>query len=72
MRLADENGLTSIAFPAISTGVFGYPLQLATDVAVEAVKDYLYQNRDTTTIDHVIFSCFDDHIVEAYNRAGVK
>ncbi len=53
LSLADQNGVTSIAFPAISTGVFGYPLQLATNVAVNAVKEYLYTNKDTTTIDHV-------------------
>ena len=38
IRLADKHGLKSIAFPAISTGIYGYPLDAATKVAVESVR----------------------------------
>ncbi len=39
LRIADENGLASIAFPALSTGVFGYPLEEAAEVALRTVAD---------------------------------
>lgn len=57
LRLAEENGCTSIAFPNISTGVYGYPKPEAAAIAVEAVKDYL--TRSSSTIQRVIFVCFD-------------
>jgi O-acetyl-ADP-ribose deacetylase len=41
LALADERGLASIAFPAISTGAYGYPLEEAATVAVAAIRDYL-------------------------------
>lgn len=51
MRLADENDLTSIAFPYISTGVYQYPLEEAEPVAVSALSDYLEDNPQTTLND---------------------
>ena len=53
MVLASENGIASIAFPAISTGVYGYPGGLAAEIAVAAVAEYLQSNG----VD-VIFYCF--------------
>lgn len=53
MALASENGIASIAFPAISTGVYGYPGGLAAEIAVAAVAEYLQSN----DMD-VIFCCF--------------
>ncbi len=54
-------GARSIAFPAISTGIYGYPLAEATAVAVEAVRDWTGDG-----IDLVRFVCFDDRTLEAY------
>lgn len=48
MRLADENKLTSIAFPYISTGIYQYPLQEAKPVAVSALSDFLEDNPKTS------------------------
>jgi len=54
-------GARSIAFPAISTGIYGYPLEAATAVAVEAVRTWKGEG-----IDVVRFVCFDERTLEAY------
>ena len=61
LNLAIENGLKSIAFPNISTGVYGFPKDLASSIAIETTRDFL--NIHYSTIK-VIFVCFDD---ENYN-----
>ena len=66
LDLAKENNLHSIAFPAISTGVYGYPLADATEVAVGAVKDWMNRNNDYA-ID-ITFCCFDKRTSDIYNR----
>ena len=68
LELADEHGCTSIAFPAISTGIFGYPLVQATQVAVNTLRQHLAGN---TGIKRVVFACFSDDVLEAYRHAGV-
>lgn len=59
---ADEVGATSVAFPAISTGVFGYPSDSAAEVAVTAVRG------TTTAVELVRFVCFDDETRALYRR----
>ena len=68
LELADEQGCTSIAFPAISTGIFGYPLVQATQVAVNTVRQYL---AGSSGIKQVVFACFSNDVLEAYRHAGV-
>jgi len=68
LRLADGHGLESIAFPAISTGIYGYPLQEATNVAAATVLEDL-QNPGTVT--RVVFACFSQPVLDAYHAAGV-
>jgi O-acetyl-ADP-ribose deacetylase (regulator of RNase III) len=63
LRVADELGARSVAFPAISTGVYGYPLERAAPVAIGAVRDA------TTTVEEVRFVLFDDAAYEAFDRA---
>jgi O-acetyl-ADP-ribose deacetylase (regulator of RNase III) len=63
MRLASTHGLRSIAFPAISTGIFGYPLDQATRIAIQTVRDELSRAPSVTT---VIFACFSDKVLAAY------
>ena len=65
LRLAVENELKSIAFPAISTGVYGYPLEEATNVAVQTVMKFLQSD---SSINKVIFVCFDERTFEIYNK----
>ncbi len=65
IRLAEEHELESIAFPAISTGIYGYPLQAATDVAVSAIREAL---SEYSTLRHVIFACFNREALDAYRH----
>lgn len=64
LDIAKKNDLHSIAFPAISTGVYGYPVKAATEIAVRTVKDWLSDN-EGYDID-VIFSCFGKEVYELY------
>ena len=57
LRLAIENGITTIAFPNISTGVYGFPKDQAATIAINTVKSFLLDNNQ---IEKVIFICFDD------------
>lgn len=66
LDLAREAGLTSIAFPAISTGIFGYPVARATQVAVDTVSAWLAENDG---MERVIFCVFGDEVERAYRRA---
>ena len=68
LLLAEGNGITSVAFPAIGTGIFGYPLRDATGVAIATVRDTL---PDVPSIERVIFACFGDEALRAYEDAGV-
>ncbi|HEU5179545.1 MAG TPA: O-acetyl-ADP-ribose deacetylase [Candidatus Polarisedimenticolia bacterium] len=69
LRLASERGLRSIAFPAISTGIYGYPLPEATGVAVATIREAL---RAPSSIETVVFACFSDEVLSAYRQAGVE
>jgi O-acetyl-ADP-ribose deacetylase len=59
IRLSDELALKSIAFPSISTGAFGYPVQLAAPVALRAVRDGLSPCRSLETARFVLFGFAD-------------
>lgn len=65
LRLAGEHGLKSIAFPAISTGVYRFPLERATRIAVTTVK----AAAPTAGIARVIFVCFGADAAAAYRAA---
>ncbi|RFU76814.1 hypothetical protein TARUN_5400 [Trichoderma arundinaceum] len=66
LSLAASNGLTSIAFSGVSTGIYGYPSDKAAHVACDVVRNYLEQ--DTTgQIQRVVFVTFLDKEVNAYN-----
>jgi O-acetyl-ADP-ribose deacetylase (regulator of RNase III) len=66
--LARRAALASLAFPAISTGIYGYPFEAATTVAVETVRSEV---ATSGTIAHVTFACFSREVLDAYVRAGV-
>jgi len=65
MRLAGEHGLRSIAFPAISCGVYGYPLDEAARIAVTTVQTAL---PDYASIEQVFLVCFGDAVTNAYRE----
>ena len=64
LNLAKGNDIHSIAFPAISTGVYGYPVKEAAEVSYKAVTDWLAENSDYGM--DVLLACFNDKAVEAY------
>jgi O-acetyl-ADP-ribose deacetylase len=61
--LAVANSVKSIAFPNVSTGVYGFPKNRAAVIAINTVRDFL---REDTTIQKVIFCCFDDENFSMY------
>lgn len=64
LRIAKKNGIRTIAFPSISTGVYGYPVEKAAKEAVKAVRQFLAQFPDA--IDLVEWVLFDDRTLAAY------
>ena len=66
LDLARDNRLGSIAFPAISTGIFGYPLERATGIAVATVTAWLADNQDFA---RVVFAVFGEAAQQAYQAA---
>ena len=61
LALAEENNCETVAFPAISTGVYGYPWKEATEIAVNTVREYPAQN-----VKKVIFCCFGERMETVY------
>ena len=64
LELAYINDLYSIAFPAISTGVYGYPLEEATKIALKTVEEWLNDHADYEI--EIIFACFDKRTTTLY------
>lgn len=56
LRLASAKGLKSLAFPAISTGVYAYPLNEAARIALKTVMDYLREHRDLSLVRFILFN----------------
>jgi len=66
LALADKNNILTIAFPAISTGIYGYPIEKACLTAYAATKEYLRDNN--SGIEEIYFVCFDDTTFQKYNE----
>jgi O-acetyl-ADP-ribose deacetylase len=64
LELAREHGVRTIAFPAISCGVYGYPVEQAAEIAVATVAAHAGDD-----LDRVLFCCFGDEVTAAYRRA---
>jgi O-acetyl-ADP-ribose deacetylase len=65
LKTAQENGIRSIAFPAISTGVYGFPAVRASRIALNEIQKHLNQN---PLPEKVIFVCFDSHTFKIYRE----
>ena len=63
LEVARQNGVRSIAFPAISCGIYGYPIEEAAGIAISTVTIA------GDSFEHVIFACFGDDVYDAYRRA---
>lgn len=66
LRIAAELGFSTVAFPAISCGVYGFPVDQACTIAVNTVWDFL---ESAPSHIKVIFSCFNDQVFDELNRA---
>lgn len=65
MEIASKNGIRSLAFPSISTGIYGYPVELAAEVAIATVRSAVQRFSD---IEEVMFCCFSDGDFAVYQR----
>ena len=68
ISVARENGIKSVAFPAISTGIYGYPVKEASEIATQTVVDL---TQDDPEVESVIFVAFDDE-TEAVLKEALK
>ena len=64
LNLAIENGIRTISFPCISTGVFRFPKDLASKIAIKTVDEFITENQDS--IDKVVFNLWSEEDVEIY------
>ena len=69
LQLAIDNGCKDIAFPNISTGVYGYPKQEAAEIALKTVTDFLSKHQE---IEQVIFCCFDEENYQIMNQLKIN
>ena len=66
LALAEQHGIKSIAFPAISTGAYGFPIERAAKIAVREAKKF---SESESSIDRIIFVCFGQAATEVYKEA---
>jgi len=66
LALAEEHGCRSVAFSAISCGVYGYPVERAAEIAVDEVLAALHRGQD---FQRLLMTCFDAAVLEAYRQA---
>ena len=64
LQLANNISLKSIAFPAISTGVYGFPIDRACRIALKSIRDYL---KSDDSINEIYLVCFDQVVYDQYN-----
>ena len=66
LELASENGCKTVDFPSISTGVYHFPLDKASQIAIKAISEYLFEHPE---IERVRMVCFDERTKEYYENA---
>ncbi len=66
LEVAARHGLRSIAFPSISTGVFGYPIESSAEIAVSTVKAFRQESKE---ISEVVFCCFSEQDRSIYEKS---
>ena len=65
-EVALENGVQSIAFPAISTGIYGYPKQQATEIALTVMREY------SARLKQIIVACYSEADMLLYKKVGAN
>ena len=66
LKLAEQNGVKTIAFPSISTGAYGFPIERAAPIAVRTVREAI---DNTKSIERIIFVCFSQPDYEVYEKS---
>lgn len=66
LQLAEENGLHTVAFPSISTGIYAFPLELAAPIALGTIAEFLQSSRN---VQQVRVVCFDGRTLAAFRAA---
>jgi O-acetyl-ADP-ribose deacetylase (regulator of RNase III) len=66
LEIARENDLRSVAFPSISTGVYGYPFGQAATIAVTTINEFI--DAEPSTIEKIVFGCFSARDLEIYKK----
>ena len=64
LKLAADRGIKTIAFPAISCGIYGYPLESAAEIAIREVSRFVEDDR----IQKVVFACYPDEVYRGYKK----
>lgn len=67
LEIADEHKISSVAFPAISTGAYGYPMEEAAEIAVKTVREYANEHPDSA-IEELRFVSFNAQAKKVYDR----
>ena len=68
-KAAKEKGVKTMAFPSISTGAYGFPLERATEIALKETKKFLATDK---TITKIVFVCFGEKVLNTYREAAKK
>ena len=69
LELASENGCKTVDFPSISTGVYHFPLEKASEIAIKSIAEYMYEHPE---IERVRMVCFDERTKKYYDSALEK
>ncbi len=69
IELAATNGIKTLAFPSISTGIYGYPIELAAEVAVSTVRSAV---QEFETIQEIVFCCFSSDDLQTYEQILIQ
>jgi O-acetyl-ADP-ribose deacetylase (regulator of RNase III) len=69
LNAAKERGVKTMAFPSISTGAYGFPLQRATEIALTETKTFLESDE---TLEKVVFVCFGEKVLNTYKQVAEK
>lgn len=69
LKAAVEKGVKTIAFPSISTGAYGFPLQRATEIALRETKKFLAADK---TLTKIVFVCFGEKVLNTYKETAAR
>jgi O-acetyl-ADP-ribose deacetylase (regulator of RNase III) len=72
LQCAVDNDLKTVAFPSISTGAYGYPINRAADVAFQAISDFIFDDERNDELDEIRFVLFSEKDMGRYREAAER